>query len=266
MRRLRRLVQKRALRWSEGVCVIEGPDLVEAGLAARAHFEAIYVETDTMSRAPVAALVERALDLGVRVFELAAATFERVADAATPQGVLAAVHLPVVEFETIPADGLVLVAHDLRDPGNAGTIVRSAEAAGARGVIFTGQSVDPCNPKALRASAGAIFQIPVAVGELGAVLSHLHSRGARTWATLLDAPTELRDVPLDGPNVVVIGSEAEGLDATAAAQCDGSFRIAMAGASESLNAGVAASLIAFAALWQREDAKAHVARPSLGRP
>ena len=248
------------------MCVIEGPDLVDAALAAHAHFEAIYVEADALSRAPVASLVERASAEGVRVFGLAGATVARVADATTPQGVMAAVHLPVVAFETIPSDGLVLVAHDLRDPGNAGTIVRSAEAAGARGVIFTGQSVDPCNPKALRASAGAIFQIPVAVGELEEVLAHFHARGATTWATLLDAESELRDVTLRGPNVVVIGSEAEGLDAAAVARCDGSFRIAMAGVSESLNAGVAASLIAFAALWQRDGATGSVTRPSLGRP
>ncbi len=248
------------------MCVIEGPDLVEAALAANAHFEAIYVETDALSRAPVAALVERAHVGGVRVFALAPATFARVADAATPQGVMAAVHLPVVAFETMASDGLVLVAHDLRDPGNAGTIVRSAEAAGARGVIFTGQSVDPCNPKALRASAGGIFQIPVAVGDLAEVLAHFQARGATTWATTLHATTELREVALGGSSVVVIGSEAEGLDDDALAWCGGSFRIAMVGASESLNAGVAASLIAFAALWQREDAKAHVTRPSLERP
>jgi TrmH family RNA methyltransferase len=257
-------VQKRALRWSEGVCVIEGPDLVEAALAARAHFEALYVDADALARAGIAALVERASDEGVRVVALANATFARVADAATPQGVMASVYLPVVEVSAVASDGLVLVAHDLHDPGNAGTIIRSAEAAGARGVIFTGQSVDPCNPKALRASAGAIFQIPVAVGELDEVLEHFTSRGATTWATVLSSEKDVRDVDLSGSNVVVFGSEAEGLDAAAIRSCAGTFRIAMAGASESLNAGVAASLVAFRAMWQREDAKRPAPRPSLG--
>ena len=246
------------------MCVIEGPDLVEAALAAHAHFEALYVDVDALARPVVAALVAGASDEGVRVLALAGATFERVADAATPQGVMASVHLPVVEVASVASDGLVIVAHDLRDPGNAGTIIRSAEAAGARGVVFTGQSVDPCNPKALRASAGAIFQIPVAVGELDAVLEHFAGQGALTWATVLDSERDVRDVDLSGANVVVIGSEAEGLDAAAIGACAGTFRIAMAGASESLNAGVAASLVAFRAMWQREDAKGAAPRPSLG--
>lgn len=247
------------------MCVIEGPDLVEAALAAHAHFEALYVDVDALARPGIAALVERARAEGVRVVGLATETFARVADAATPQGVMASVYLPVVEVSAVASDGLVLVAHDLHDPGNAGTIIRSAEAAGACGVIFTGQSVDPCNPKALRASAGAIFQIPVAVGELDEVLAFFRGRGAATWATVLSAERDVRDVNLAGANVVVIGSEAEGLDAAAIASCAGAFRIAMAGASESLNAGVAASLIAFHAMWQREDAKRPAPRPSLGR-
>ena len=246
------------------MCVIEGPDLVEAALAAHAHFEALYVDVDALARPGVAALAERARGDGVRVVALASSTFDRVADAATPQGVMASVYLPVVDVHEVASDGLVLVAHDLRDPGNAGTIIRSAEAAGARGVIFTGQSVDPCNPKALRASAGAIFQVPVAVGELDEVLALFTSRGATTWATVLSAERDVRDVDLSGANVVVIGSEAEGLDAAAIASCAGTFRIAMAGASESLNAGVAASLVAFRAMWQREDATPPVPRPSLG--
>ena len=246
------------------MCVIEGPDLVEAALTARAHVEALYVDVDALARPVLAALIESARTLGVRVVGLAPSTFERVADATTPQGVLASVYLPVVEVTDVASDGLVLVAHNLHDPGNAGTIIRSAEAAGARGVIFTGQSVDPCNPKALRASAGAIFQIPVAVGELDSVLEHFTSRGATTWATVLSSELDVRDVDLSGANVVVIGSEAEGLDAAAIAACSGTFRIAMAGVSESLNAGVAASLVSFRAMWQREDAKRVAPRPSLG--
>ena len=246
------------------MCVIEGPDLVEAALDAHARFEALYVDVAALARPVVAALIARATHEGVRVVGLASATFERVADAATPQGVMASVFLPIVDVAAVPSDGLVLVAHDLGDPGNAGTIIRSAEAAGARGVIFTGQSVDPCNPKALRASAGAIFQIPVAVGELDEVLAHFESRGAHTWATVLESQRDVRDVDLSGANVVVIGSEADGLDEAAIRSCAGTFRIDMAGASESLNAGVAASLVAFRAMWQREDARRSAQRPSLG--
>lgn len=263
MRRLRRLVQKRSLRWSEGVCVLEGPDLVASALAAGIEFEGIYVDQAHLSRDGTNELYEIADRHGVPVFSLAPGVLEKVADAATPQPVLAAVKLSVMEVDAIAAKGLVLVLHDVRDPGNAGTLIRSADAAGATAVVFTGHSVDPFNPKTLRATAGSIFHLPVAVEELASTLDSFASRGAGTFATVVRGGIDHRDVDYSKATVVVIGNEAEGLDEESIALCDAAISIAMAGSSESLNAGVAGSLIAFEAMWRRQDTNPEPPPPSL---
>jgi TrmH family RNA methyltransferase len=253
VRRLRRLIQKRSLRWSEGVCVLEGPDLVGAALAAGVEFEAIYVDEDSAVDRALMELASRAHDLGVRVFSLGPGVLERVADAQTPQPVLAAIRFHVTAIDSLLTDGLVLVLHDVRDPGNAGTIIRSADAAGVSAVVFTGQSVDPFNPKTLRATAGSIFHLPIAVGSLVETLAHFHEAGAGSYATVVRGGARHRDVDFTKPTVVVIGNEAVGLDDESIVRCQEKISIPMNGRSESLNAGVAASIIAFEALHQRED-------------
>jgi TrmH family RNA methyltransferase len=263
VRRLRRLVQKRSLRWSEGVCVIEGPDLVAAALESGAQFEAIYVDENEASSPGLMALTNKANDLGVRVFALENGVLAKVADAQTPQPVLAAVRFASKDVESIACRGLILVVHDLKDPGNAGTIIRSADAARTSAVIFTGQSVDPYNPKTLRATAGSIFHLDVCVATLDATLAHFSSLGAQTLATVVRGGTSHRDVKFTTATVVVIGNEAAGLSKEVIAKCDRSISIPMAGRSESLNAGVAASLIAFEALWQRGYAITPPSTPSL---
>jgi TrmH family RNA methyltransferase len=263
VRRLRRLVQKRSLRWSEGVCVIEGPDLVVAALESGAQFEAIYVDADEATSPGPAALISHAKDRGVRVFALENGVLAKVADAQTPQPVLAAVRFESKDVNEIAGGGLILVVHDLKDPGNAGTIIRSADAAGTTAVIFTGQSVDPYNPKTLRATAGSIFHLDVCVAAIDATLTHFSALGAQTLATVVRGGVAHRDVNFSTATVVVIGNEAEGLSADVVAMCDRAISIPMAGRSESLNAGVAASLIAFEALWQRGNAIAPPPTPSL---
>jgi len=263
VRRLRRLIQKRSLRWSEGVCVIEGPDLVEAALDAGVEFEALYVDVEALGRERISALCARGEGRGVRIFSLLAGVLDKVADAQTAQPVLAVVRLPLVPLEQLTSDGLVLVLHDVRDPGNAGTIIRSSDAAGVSSVVFTGQSVDPFNPKTLRATAGSIFHIPVAVATLDATLEHFSSPEVQTIATVVRGGDSIRELDLTRPSVVVIGNESEGLDDEVIARCALTASIPMAGRSESLNAGVAASLLAFEALWQRQDKNLASPRPSL---
>jgi len=251
VRRLRRLLHKRALRWSEGVCVIEGPDLVAAALSSGAEFEALFVDGSSLGDTDVSALCDRAQSDGVRVFSLTPGVIDKVADAQTPQPLLATVRLRVNELDDLAGTGLVLVLDNVRDPGNAGTIIRSADAAGAVAVVFTGECVDPFNPKTLRASAGSIFQVPVVVSTLERTVAHFRAVGARSYATVVRGGTPYRRADLSAGCVVVIGNEAAGLDAAARAQCDEELSIEMVGRSESLNAGVAASLIAFEALAQR---------------
>lgn len=236
------------------MCVLEGPDLVDAALESGAEFEAIYVDASAAETASFATLATRAQQRGVRVFALAAGVVERIADAQTPQPVLAAVRFERRAVETMPKVGLTLVLHDLRDPGNVGTIIRSADAAGVTAVVMTGQSVDPYNPKTLRASAGSIFHLPVAVAPIDDALAHFSD--SQLLAAVVRGGRDYREIDFRLASVVLIGNEADGLDDATIARCGQRISIPMNGRSESLNAGVAASLIAFEALWQRRDAVA----------
>ncbi len=245
------------------MCVLEGPDLVGAALESDAEFEAIFVDAAGGSSSEIVTVLDAARVRGVRIFTLAPGVIEKVADAQTPQSLLATVRLPLVALSDVTVSGLVIVLHDLRDPGNAGTIVRSADAAGVTAVVFTGQSVDPFNPKTLRASAGSVFHVPVCVSGLDETVAYLSGGGARTFATVVRGGESYRSVDLTGPTAVVIGNEASGLDEASADKCGGRLSIPMTGRSESLNAGVAASLIAFEAFNQRQDTPVSPAPRSL---
>jgi RNA methyltransferase, TrmH family len=237
------------------VCVLEGPDLIGAALDSGAEFEAVYVDTAALHVAAIETLTAKAESKGVRVFALAEGVVEKIADAQTPQPVVAAIRFEQRDVTSITTTGLIVVLHDLRDPGNVGTIIRSADAAGATAVVLTGQSVDPYNPKTLRASAGSIFHLPVVVSSIEATLSHFGG-DAQLLATVVRGGKSHREVDFTKPSVVVIGNEADGLDDVTVERCDATISIPMDGRNESLNAGVAASLIAFEALFQRRDAAA----------
>jgi TrmH family RNA methyltransferase len=246
------------------VCVLEGPDLVEAALDADQELEAVYCDAEDGDDLRSRALAERARARGVRCFDLAPGVMARVADAQTPQPILATARFALLDPTAAPFNRLILVLHDVRDPGNAGTVIRSADAAGAGGVVFTGQSVDPYNPKTLRATAGSIFNIAVMVGEFSSVVGDLRARGVAVWAAVVRGGTDYAAASLAGPVAVVFGNESEGLDPREIALCDERLTIPMVGRSESLNLGVAASLVAFEAMRQRGVPDAQSPRPSLG--
>lgn len=262
MRRLRRLANKRALRWSEGVCVIEGPDLVDAALESDVEFEALYVSTDLVEGS-LTPLVARCLNAGVRVFALEPAVFSRVADTKTPQGLLAAVRMPVAALATLERVTTMIVLCDVQDPGNAGTIIRSSDAAGASAVVLCGQSVDPFNPKTLRASAGSVFHLPLVVCAFGDLVRFCAERDIQLVASLARGGQSPREVDLARASALVIGNEATGLSLEQIDACSLRVTIPMAGAAESLNAGVAGSLLAFEALYQRQGVSDDAPRSSL---
>lgn len=252
------------MRWRERICVLEGPDLVRAALDRGVEFEAIYVDRASLEHPDAISIVERASRHGVRCFALEAAVMAKVADAQTPQPVMATVRFESPPVSDIALGALTFVLHDLRDPGNVGTIIRSAHAAGASAVVLTGQSVDPFNPKTLRSTAGSVFHTVVSVADFDETLTHFESMGATTWATVVKGGTALLQCDLSGPSVVVIGNEAHGLDSAAIERCSARLSIAMEDSIESLNAGVAASLIAFVARWQARGEIASPIRSSLG--
>jgi TrmH family RNA methyltransferase len=232
--RLRRLLRRRSERAAERAFVLEGPKLLDEALAAGAPVDTVYVAD---------AATASAIDFAdVRV--LARGVLERVADTVTPQPCLAVCRMFDVPLATVVDASFVVVCIDVQDPGNAGTILRSAEAAGADAVVFGGASVDPFNPKAVRASAGSIFHVPVVVD--ADPLPSLHQRRLGTAAR---TGTPLDDIDLRQPVALVLGNEAHGLPDGAAV--DDWVTIPMVGRSESLNVGMAAAVLAFEVARQR---------------
>ncbi|MDO8362426.1 MAG: RNA methyltransferase [Actinomycetota bacterium] len=212
--------------------MVEGPSLIAQAAAAGWEIEAQFV-------APGHGAVA---EQGV-VFELAPNVIERVASTEAPQPILAVVRMRPSALPAV-AD-FVMVADRLADPGNAGTIIRSAEAAGAQAVVFTPGSVDPYNPKVVRATAGSLFRIPVISAELPA----LRAAGLRVLATSSHHGTDYTDEDLTGPVAVMVGNEAHGVPDDAAV--DGWITIPHVGAAESLNVAMAATVLVFEVARQR---------------
>ena len=255
MQRLRRLSRRRAARLEEGAFVIEGPILVEEALRAGLTVHEVLIAANG-AHGTIAQLAQAA---GAEVRSVVPDVLARSVDATTPPGVAAVAVRPDLDAEgalAAAADGpLSLVLVDVADPGNAGTLLRAGEAAGAAAVLFCGASVDPCNPKCVRASAGALFHLPVASGgEAGAVLERLGGAGVRRIATVVRDGTPYDEVDLTGPVALVLGSEAHGLPAGLDALVDERCTIPMAGRSESLNVAMAGAVLGFEALRQRRRA------------
>ncbi len=221
-------------------------------LAAHVPVEAVFAAPG----AP-AELLERAAAGGARVHHLAPGVLERVVGTVTPQPVVAVVPFVDVSLDELHDAGLVVVCVDVRDPGNAGTVLRSAEAAGANGVVCCDGSVDVYNPKAVRASAGSLFHVRVVTGgDAVEVLERMRTWGLRRVGAVAHGGRDYTAVDLTRPTALVLGNEAHGLPAEVTMALDDEVTIPMSGRSESLNVGMAAAVLCFEAARQRRVARA----------
>jgi len=226
---------RRSARTDEGAFVVEGATLIREAISAGWEVEAEYV-------APGVAAVSSG-----ELFELSPGVLERVASTESPQPNIAVVRMPP-EQRRLAESSFVLVADALNDPGNLGTMLRSSEAAGVDAVVLTPGSVDPFNPKVVRASAGALFHVPV----VSATLDAVHDAGLRLVATSSHRGDRHTEADWSGRIAIVLGSEAHGLADDA--PVDAWVRIEHRGRAESLNVAMAATLLVFAAAERRSDA------------
>ncbi|MFM8999989.1 MAG: TrmH family RNA methyltransferase [Actinomycetota bacterium] len=196
-------------------------------------------------------LARQATGQGVEVVAVGEAVMERLAGTVTPQGLVGIAAYRDVALDALPrTPTCVVVLHEVRDPGNAGTILRSADAAGADAVVFAGSTVDPYNAKVVRASAGSIFHLPVVRSAATAdALAALRDRGCAVLAMAGDGEDDLYDAPLDRPLAFLFGNEAQGLDAATRGLADAVVRIPIPGRAESLNLAAAATVCLFE--WAR---------------
>jgi TrmH family RNA methyltransferase len=215
----------------------EGPNLIEAALRRGLVSEVFATET-AMSRfgamltdVPVHVVTERAA--------------KALSDTVTPVGLVAVCSVPETTLADVLADSprLVAVAVEISEPGNAGTLIRIADAMGADAVVLAGHSVDPYNGKCLRASAGSIFSIPVVSAADGAeAVDALIDTGLQVLATTVDGELSLDDANLSQPTAWLFGPEAHGLPADLAAKATHRVHIPMPGNAESLNVASAAAI------------------------
>ena len=228
----------------------EGIELVRTAVAAGAVPEALFVGAEGAAAPEVRALAEGVERSGVRVFDLAPGVMAKVADTVTPQPVLATFAMVDTGPTVLDGGQLVVVMADVRDPGNAGTVLRSADAAGAGAVVCCGGTVDPYNPKTVRSSAGSLFHVPLVVLDtVDEALGALGERGYRRLGTAVSDGEDYTVVDWGQPTALVLGNESSGLPRGLA--LEGRVRIPMAGRAESLNVGVACAVLCFEALRQR---------------
>lgn len=243
------------MRAAEGVVVLEGAELLGVALDAGVSIEAVYVSPKGRTSPAASAVVDRAFGSGVRVYDLSEGVVERIADTVTAQPVLAVAAYSSRPLDAVLEERLLVVGVDLRDPGNVGTVIRTADAAGAGGVVLCQGSVDPTNPKTVRSSAGSLFHLPVVLGgDPSEVLSRLTSAGFTTVGTLVRSGEDYSTFDWNRPVAIVLGNEAAGLPDDLARSLSARVTIPMAGRAESLNVSAAAAVLCFEAARQQRSA------------
>jgi len=249
-----RALSKRPVRDRTGRFAVEGPQGVrEAVRHAAPRVRDVYVTPEALVRY-ADDIVEPARAAGLWVHEVTPEVLAAMAGTDAPQGVLAVVDTAAGDFDAVLGAGprlLVLLTH-VRDPGNAGTVIRGADAAGADAVLVSGASVDVHSPKVVRSTAGSLFHLPVVTGlEVGATLARLRAHGIRSYATDGTGSTLLPDADLAVPHCWVMGNEAWGLGTEVRDACDDVVRVPIHGRAESLNLAMAATVCLYASAGRR---------------
>ncbi len=236
---------KRSARQETGLFLLEGPQAAREALAFRPDtLVELFATPTAMERHQD--IREAARDADLEVVFTTEAVLDAMADTVTPQGIVAVARQSPTSLKDVFAasPSLIAICEEVRDPGNLGTIIRAADAAGADAVVLTGRTVDPYNPKVVRATTGSLFHLPVAVGaDLSITIERAHAAGLQVIAADIGGEDFLarRDV-LAEPTAWLFGNEARGLEDDALRLVDVSLRLPIYGRAESLNLATAASV------------------------
>ncbi|MFT4123979.1 MAG: RNA methyltransferase [Microbacteriaceae bacterium] len=238
---------KKDHRADTGRFLVEGPQAVAEAFAHRPELVLeVYGTPSALERFPE--LRRAAQAAGSELEYVTEQVLDAMADTVTPQGIVAVCRQFPVGLREVFAAGtrLVAILEEVRDPGNAGTIIRAADAAGADAVVLSGRTVDLYNPKVVRSTTGSLFHLPVAVGaELAEVVERAHAAGVRVIAADTrgsDLLQQRRAGLLDRPTAWLFGNEARGLDESRRALADAVVTVPIYGAAESMNLATAASV------------------------
>ena len=247
--RLRALARDRRARHEAGRFVVEGHKLVGEALASDVTVYDVYV-ADGWDPPPSLAAAISAADIDVTV--VSERGIERIASTSSPQPVVAEALMQPSTYDDLPELPSVLVGIDLNDPGNVGTLARSAVAAGFDAVVCLGDTADPFAPKVIRAAAGALFKVPVIIDRDPLVgLQELGRRGIKRFGTRMAEATACDEAELTRSLALVLGSEAHGLGADQEAEIDAWLSVPMPGDTESLNVAMAGTILTYEVARQR---------------
>ncbi|MEE8603452.1 TrmH family RNA methyltransferase [Euzebya tangerina] len=244
-----RLASRKGRR-DAGAFLVEGPQAVGEGLDRLTELFATPEAVDTHTP-----MVQAAVDGGVHLRVVTPEVLRVLADTVTPQGLVGVAPVPAPDLDDLLSHATFVVVLDgVSDPGNAGAIIRSADAAGADGVVFLRGAVDPFNPKAVRASTGSLFHLPVLTGIEAEQLNDVSEAGLQLLAADVHASVALGTQDLSRPTALVFGGEAAGISSTVLSRCTVSVHLPIArprrpghtGHAESLNLAAAAAVMAYA--------------------
>ncbi len=233
--------------------LIEGFRELSRAADAGLDFTDVYYSPDLYLGENEPALVERLISLGARAAELGDDAFRKVAYRDRPEGVLAVANQFDTSLDrlTLGDRPLLLVVESIEKPGNLGTMLRTADAAGVSAVIVCDQTTDPFNPNTVRASIGSLFSLPLAITATRQAIALMSELGVKTVATSPDSDLAHWQVSYDCAVAIVIGSEQQGLSSAWLSGSTETVRIPMSGTADSLNAAVAAGVMLFEAVRQR---------------
>ncbi len=226
-----------------GEYLIEGPNLLKEAIKEKIEVEAVFVRPEMTGEE--ADIIEEGPELYRKAFVLSNKLFDELKDTETSQGIVTVVR----KRQRMPEEatgGNYVVLDRLQDPGNIGTILRTADAAGFEMAVFMKGTADPYGSKVVRSACGSLFRLPIVFAEDADELAELvHSRGKRLIATAMDAEKAYYDCDLERDAAIIIGNEGNGISPELISRADEKISIPMAGNTESLNAAVAGGILMY---------------------
>lgn len=246
-------LKRKKNRWNEKCFFIEGTRSIEQCILSGGDIKHIFFSKELI-RNDGEEVLAKAKQEKYDIYEITQTLFREISDTDNPQGILAVVEFQEYKLkEVLDDENFFVVLDRVQDPGNLGTIIRTADAFGANGVIVTSGTVDVYNPKVVRSTMGSIFQIPIIhIDDIVEAISVLQKEEINIVSSSLDTENYLYDIDLKSDCAIVIGNEARGISNEAIDLSDQLVKIPMIGQAESLNAAVASSVLMYEVLRQRK--------------
>jgi TrmH family RNA methyltransferase len=242
-----RLSSEKKFRQEEGKFLAEGRQLVAEALRdlAAGQLEKVFYSSEILGRPQTSEFLDQCRNKKIPTEEFSAAVFKKISTTESPQGVAALCHQNLEKWSGVGRQKFFLLLENLQDPGNLGTVLRTAEAAGVDLVIISEDSVDPYNPKTVRSSMGSIFRLPVVRGNLKSLIDNLKKAGVTVLATSSRKGIPYDKITYNFPLALVFGQEAAGLSREILNLADEIISIPLLGKVESLNVAAVAAVLLF---------------------